>query len=46
VDAPGRDTLIVRSSDVKEFDGLAYDVEPIAGKVGDAERASLRRRIR
>jgi len=48
VDAPGDNTLIVRSQDIREFKGLSYSPVPIAiaDKVCDSERASLRRRIR
>lgn len=46
VDAPGRNTLIVRHADIPQFEGLNFTVDPIADKVSDSERAAIRRRIR
>jgi hypothetical protein len=47
VDAPGRNTLIVRTSDTHLFVDLSPETEPIpeTGKISDAERSSLRRRL-
>lgn len=50
VDAPGRNTLIIRTQDIEVFMniGLKFDLEdvPETRKVSDAERAALRRRLR
>ena len=48
VDVPGNFTLIVLESAISVFDGLKYDRAgiPDPEKVSDAERSSLRRRIR
>jgi hypothetical protein len=46
VDAPGQNTLIVQRSDIAAFSGLKFVPEEILEKVANAERASLRRRLK
>jgi hypothetical protein len=48
VEVPGNFTLIIPASAIPLFDGLKYDRVPVAdpGKINDAERSVLRRRIR